>query len=313
MPDVDVAVVIATRGRFEVLLTAIRHVLAQQDVRFRVVVVDQNEHWPEQLAAQRDELAADSRIEWMAGIPPGVVAARNLGVSRCSAKVYVFVDDDVEIEDSQFLAKHLAAYSDPAVGAVCGRELAPGNSVGEVRTQSAALASLNRTEALLAFDRGASTPADVAVFSTCNGSVRSDAFLSVSGFDEQFTGASYGDDADFALRLADAGWIVRFDPGPWLVHLMSPSGGLRLSDAANRYRERERALSGWLFALRHASGSLRWRLVYGWVLRRTVLLRRNALRPWRWPASIAGVVAAYFDARAAVRAGVRSRFLAGTK
>ena len=305
----SVAVVLATRGRFAETLSTVRDLLAQEGVALELVVVDQNDAWPASLEPARAALAASPGVRWLERVAPGVVAARNMGVSLTSAPICVFVDDDVEIRDRHFLASHAAAYGDASIGAVCGRELPPGASVDSGRTQGLRVEGVGRTEALLAFDRGSSVPAEVAVFSTCNGSVRREAFLAVGGFDEQFTGASYGDDADLALRLADAGWVVRFDPRPCLVHLMSPAGGLRLSDPANRYRERERALSGWLFALRHAQGALRWRLVYGWVLRRTLLLRRNAVRPWRWPASIFGIVSAYFDARAAVRAGVRSRFL----
>lgn len=303
-----IAVVLATRGRFAETLRTVRDLLVQEGVALELIVVDQNERWPDAHEPERSALAARPGVTWLERVEPGVVAARNLGVSLASALICVFVDDDVEIADPRFLAKHAAAYDDASVGAVCGRELPPGRSADEARPQR--VLPTGRTEALLEFDRAASEAAEVAVFSTCNGSVRRDAFIAVGGFDEQFRGASYGDDADFALRLVDAGWTIRFDPRPWLVHLMVPAGGLRLSDPANRYRERERALSGWLFALRHASGALRWRLVYGWVLRRTLLLRRNAIRPWRWPASVVGIVAAYFDARAAVRTGVRSRFLA---
>jgi GT2 family glycosyltransferase len=149
------------------------------------------------------------------------------------------------------------------------------------------------------------------VFSTCNGSVRRDAFLSVDGFDENFAGASYGDDADMALRMQAAGMYIVYDPRPWLVHLLAPTGGLRLSDPRNAFSEADRALSGWIFALRHARGHVFWGLVYGWVLRRTLLLRQNALRPWRWPSILVALLRSFRVACRAVRSGPRSRFSQG--
>src|SRR5262249_40363129 len=139
-------------------------------------------------------------------------------------------------------------------------------------------------------------------------SVRRDAFLAVGGFDENFSGNSYGDDYDFAVRLHDAGFRTLFDPAARLVHLRAPLGGLRLSDGGNSFNETDRAISSWIFLLRYATARS-WRfLLYHHLLRKTVLLRRNMIRPWRQIPVWAGLIRAFFEARRRVRCGPRSRF-----
>jgi GT2 family glycosyltransferase len=148
----------------------------------------------------------------------------------------------------------------------------------------------------------------VCSFCTCNSSVRRSAFLSVGGFDENFEGASYGDDYDFAVRLARAGGQIVFDPTCEVVHLRAPLGGLRYADKQNEFAERDKALSGLLFCLRYWNEYKRWHMIYHYVLRRTVLRRDSVMRPTRLPAVLAGLARAYRDARRAAKEGPRSRF-----
>jgi GT2 family glycosyltransferase len=288
-------------------------------VEQEVVVVDQNAAWPVDAQARRDRLALDSRFVWLDGVPPGVVAARNLGVERARGPIIVFVDDDVRIPDRHFLKMHRNAYCDSRVMAVCGRELHPPDGISSPAPEVACEQDVGEDSttgspvmALLQFDRSSPARAVVAVFSTCNGSIRRDGFMSVGGFDENFAGASYGDDADLVLRMHKAGMHVVYDPRAWLVHLLAPVGGLRLSDPENAFSEADRALSGWIFALRHGRGRVFWVLVYGWVLRRTLLLRRNVKRPWRWPSITVALWRSFRVASRAVRRGPRSRFAGGS-
>lgn len=132
--------------------------------------------------------------------------------------------------------------------------------------------------------------------------------MSVGGFDENFAGASYGDDYDFAIRLHEGGHRIVFDPSPELVHLQFQSGGLRLSASTARFSEFDKALSGWIFLLRHGRPGWRGYLLYHWVLRRTIFLKRNIVHCWRIPAAAYAVWRAFWVARAAVVNGPRSRF-----
>jgi GT2 family glycosyltransferase len=160
----------------------------------------------------------------------------------------------------------------------------------------------------LIFPRNSKIRQDVCTFCTCNSSVRKSSLLRIGGFDENFRGASYGDDYDFAIRLCQDNGRIVFDPAPELIHLQSPSGGLRLSSSTSKFSEADKALSGWIFLLRHGQQGWRRYLFVNWVLRRTIFLKRNIFRFWRLPLSTIGVIMAYFQARDVEKKGPLSRF-----
>jgi GT2 family glycosyltransferase len=310
-PEPFVSVIVPTYRRFEPVLATVRDLLAQRYADYEIIVADQNADWPAPLRAERDRLSEHPRVRWLDVPVPGVVAARNEAVQRSRGEVLVFVDDDVRIADDGFIGRHVANYADPRIATVSGREMNPWdvapNPVGDV---SAEPVRPDRTplEMVLGFDRNTGRRVEGCVFSTCNCSVRRDVFLALGGFDENYIGNSYGDDSDFALRLAATGRIMVFDPGAALVHLRVPIGGLRLSDRTNATSQTDRVVSGWLFYLRHARAGSRWHILHTQILRRTILLRLNLVRPWRQPAAWAGLVRGYFVARRRLRSGVVSRF-----
>lgn len=307
-----VSVIVPTYRRFEPLLSTLRDLVAQDYPELEIIVADQNPAWPSELQPQIDELRAHRNIRWLPLAAPGVVAARNEAGQISQGEILLFVDDDVEIRDRQFIRRHVRNYRDPAVSAVAGRECSPGrappaNESDQLPSETPQYSDEPAVLQALSFDRDSSRRVWVATFCTCNGSIRRDAFLAVGGFDENFTGNSYGDDYDLAIRLDAAGYRIVFDPQAALVHLRVPVGGLRLSDAANSFNEFDRALSSWIFVLRHGRGRIP-SLLYRHLLRKTVLTKRNVVRPWRQPAAWAGMIRAYFEARRRVRSGPRSRF-----
>lgn len=231
---------------------------------------------------------------------PGVVAARNLGAAEARHEVLVFLDDDVRIDDPAFLDWHLENYVDPAVDAVCGQELS-GPEFAAGPPDNSQFASLYEEAEF--FDRHSSGKRRVAHLSTCNCSVRKSAFLRVGGFDPAFTGNSYGDDTDLAMRMAQAGMRIYFDPKPSVRHLHWQAGGLRLNDATNAASEFDKHYSSWLVYFRHVPP--RWRRWFLWhrILRRRLFLRRNVFRWHHWPAIIRGILLARSAARRTVRGG----------
>lgn len=318
MPDAPVpdaprlSVVVPTVRRFEPCLDTLRDLLVQDHDAFEVVVVDQNAAWPDALVARREALRADARVQWLTVAPNGVVAARHDAVEAARGSLFVFVDDDVAIPYPTFLTRHERLYDDPTVDAVAGRELSPTDALpgpGAVTEGPVSDWTDRRpVDQAFTFSRASDHPARVCTFSTCNGSVRRTAFLAIGGFDEQFAGASYGDDYDFAIRLTDAGGRILYSPDPWLVHLRVPMGGLRFTDAANRASGRDRALAPLLFSLRHRRRGSARRVWFDHLLRKTVLLRANVVRPWRQVAACGALAAALPAAVRAVRRGARSRF-----
>jgi GT2 family glycosyltransferase len=307
------SVIVPTYRRFGPVLDTVGDLLAQRGVTFEVIVADQNPEWPAERLGERDALRADPRVRWLELHPPAVVTARNEAVRQSRGDILAFVDDDVRISDPQFLARHAANYRDPAVAAVAGRELRPVDpppAAGPLEEPSApGVDGRPWLQTVLGFDRRTGARRVWAcVFSTCNCSVRRDVFLALGGFDENFAGNSYGDDSDFVLRMHARGWRSVYDPHAALVHLSAPAGGLRLSDRQNRTSHTDRVLSGWLFYLRHARPGWHVRVLHTQVLRRTIFLRANVVRPWRQIGAWMGLLRGYAEAKRRLRHGIVSRF-----
>lgn len=307
-----VSIIVPTINRFATTIDTLCDILGQDCPDFEVIVADQNQRWPNEFAMRRERLLADRRVVWLNLPPAGVVAARQQAAAVARGAILLFIDDDVMIKDRCFVAKHLHNYEDASIAAVCGREVVSANgdmhALASGPEHSTSVDGIPPAVQPIIFPRHAKVRQDVCAFCTCNASVRRDAFMAIGGFDENFKGASYGDDYDFAIRLHAAGSRIVFDPAPELIHLQTPTGGLRLSARTARFSEHDKALSGWIFLLRHGHDGWRLYLLWNWVLRRTVFLKRNVVHFWRLPIALYGVGKAYFSARRAVRAGPRSRF-----
>src|SRR5262249_5116455 len=98
-PKVLLSIIIPTYRRFVPLLDTVEMVLAQQQVDFEVLVVDQNPVWPEDLIDRKKRLATDGRMKWLIRDRPAVVAARHDAVEAAVGDIFVFIDDDVKILD----------------------------------------------------------------------------------------------------------------------------------------------------------------------------------------------------------------------
>lgn len=309
----EISVIIPTLRRDVYLQNTLQDLCAQRGrFSFEILVIDQNRS-PAHLRDPRLHAAfRDGPIRWVPCVGKNIVYARNLGLYLSRGRLLVFVDDDVSIPDHEFLAKHLEVHQqcDNGVAAVCGRE----TNLGQPEyTERLSYPRSDPIADVLHFPRNYTCRTEAVVLSTCNCSIKREALWAVNGFDERFVGASYGDDADLALRLAHAGYRIVYDPTPTLIHLLAPIGGLRLGarDLYNTFSECERVVSSLVFYLKHIHQDhsyLRRYFLYHHVLRKTILLKANALRPWRQPLVIAGLVQAWQLAREVLRQGHRCSF-----
>ena len=296
----SVSVIVATWRREEALALVLGDLARQVGVEAEVVVVDQNDPpMREAVYARFRESGHGLRVLHR---EPGVVAARNAGAAVSKGVVVVFIDDDVRIDDGHFLARHARNYLDAGLAGVCGQELSP----PDYRASAVkAPVFADAFEEAMFFPRASSERREVFHLVTCNCSIRRTAWEQVGGLDMLYAGNSYGDDYDLALRMRAAGLRLVFDPGPSVRHTHAPMGGLRLADPRNSFTEAEKYVSLWRFFFRHVPPGWRGWYLHNAILRKSLLLRRNAMRPWRWPAIVAGLVLSCAQARAAERGGLR--------
>lgn len=291
------SVILPSYRRFEPLLNTLDDLQKQTYSDFEIIVVDQNSYWPEEHKSKLSDIKSNPQINWIYQKIPDVVIARNMAVSKSKGEILIFIDDDVKIIDPNFVENHINAFQNPLIHVIVGREhnyssYSPDDLLikqpSSIRSNLSDLNSIPHVQGMsnlqqaLWFNRDSESLAQVCTFSTCNGSIRKSTFLRVNGFDENYSGNSYGDDYDLILRLNKLGYTGIYVPSIWLIHLRSPMGGLRMSDIRTKRINYIKTFSGfWLFILRHSTPSMFFHLLYHYVFRRTIFLKINLKRPWR--------------------------------
>jgi mycofactocin system glycosyltransferase len=138
----------------------------------------------------------------------GPAAARNTGLAAATTPLVAFLDSDC-VPEPGWLDGLLPHFTDPAVGAVAPRIVPhePGRSW--LARYEGASSTLDMGKRPSIVRPGARVPyvpgAAIVVMRKAAG----------TGFDEDMT---VGEDVDFAWRLGEAGWRVRYEPAAMMAH-----------------------------------------------------------------------------------------------
>lgn len=195
-----VTVVITTKDRREELPRALESALAQ-DAQPEILVIDDG--------------SSDGTLEFVERTFPtvrvhrnpesvGLIAARNLAAGLARGRVLVSIDDDAAFSTSSVVSQTLEDIRAPGVGAV-----------------SIPHTDVNRPDGKI----GPRAPSGdavwvTAVFRGTAYAVRREVFLDLAGFRADFL--HQGEEADFCLRLLDAGWWCRVGRADQIHHFESP-------------------------------------------------------------------------------------------
>jgi GT2 family glycosyltransferase len=208
MEAVDASVVIVTRNRPAFAVEAIRSVLAGAAQPREVIVVDQSAEQPvvlEQLEAEQP------LVRLVSSAAAGLSRGRNIGICEARGKIVAFLDDD-ELADPEWLATFVAQLRNDDAAVLTGRVLA-----GEPESAGALVSA-----AILASEpaqyRGRLSHDPLA---GGNMAARRATLTEVGGFDTRLGAGSQwpgAEDNDLGLRLLDAGYTIRYEPGAVVVH-----------------------------------------------------------------------------------------------
>lgn len=125
--------------------------------------------------------------------------ARNIGVSRSTGDVLLFVDSDVEVHPAAVAQIRQAFERDHSLAAV----------FGSYDDAPASLGLVSEFRNLLHHHVHHESPGEATTFWTGLGAVRRDAFELVGGFDPAL---DWLEDIDLGMRLADTGARIELDP-----------------------------------------------------------------------------------------------------
>jgi len=205
---------------------------------------------------------------------PSIPHAMNIAVDAAAADVVLFLDDDV-IPSAALVDAHAAAHRERDVWAVVGQILQPGETPERVAQPADDLE----------FRFNADEGRFVTNVMAGNLSVKRSRFIELGGFDENFVGAAYRFETDFALRVAAAGGKIRFEPAASIRHLKLASGGLRSFGDHRSSPSPAHTAGDYYFALYHRPPLWRYTLRR---LRANVLTRFHATHPWTIPSKLVG-------------------------
>jgi len=286
MPEpIALSVVIPTFRRGEVVLASARELLALVPGPEELLLVDQTEAHPPQVQAALEELATDERVRWLRLPAPSIPHAMNVGLCEARGQAVLFLDDDIHPHPA-LLQAHRRAQQQP--GLVAGQVLQPGQ---EPRTPQAGEGHR--------FD--SDTPAGIGEFMGGNFSVDRAQALALGGFDENFVGAAYRFEAEFASRYTSRHGAIRFDPAASIRHLAIASGGTRAHGHHLRTAQPAHSTGAYYFLLRtRPAGWRRQALVRPL---RAVRTRHHLRRPWWIPMTLVAELRGWFNAVRLFRAG----------
>lgn len=218
----SVTVVIPVRDQPDQVGTLLRSEVAFSGVA-AVIVVDDGSADPQALLKVASNVTTMNVDVVRSDISYGPAGARNLGAALAITEIVVFVDADCR-PTAGWLNPLLAHFDDEAVALV-----APRIRAVRADTYGEAIDGVHRAflEQLLSYEleRG---PLDLGDGPSAVGpdrprshvssaalAVRRSAFDAVSGFDPSLR---FGEDTDLVWRLADQGWVVRYEPSSEVQH-----------------------------------------------------------------------------------------------
>ena len=226
----SVELIVCFRDQPELLSGCVGSILADSAYeRLRVTLVD-NGSTDAETSALLAKLAADARVRVLSDARPfNFAALNNLAAASSEADALLFLNNDTEVVDRDWIATLLEEALRPEVGAVAPLLLYPdgtvqhaGAAIGLHDYAGHPFAGLMPDADTPFGQADAGTRNWLAVTAACM-MVQRSKFVAAGGFDESFVVA--GNDVDLCLRLTSAGHRSLCVPHTRLLHAESRSRG----------------------------------------------------------------------------------------
>jgi len=308
-----ITIAIPTYNRGAILVETIARLLAVEPRAEEIIIADQTREHPADVTASLERWSRDGAIRWLRLPEPSIPHAMNEALLAATTPLVLFLDDDI-VPDRNLAGAHVQAHTDPSVWAVAGQVLEPGESVilsGEDGEGSPSVPrwkflrfAQDDTEADLAFQFNSNRGRRIKNVMAGNLSLKRGRALELGGFDENFAGAAYRFETDFAMRVTAAGGTIWFEPAASIRHLKLSSGGLRSYGDHRTSASPAHSAGDYYFALHHVPQFWRYAARR---MRSNVITRFHATHPWTIPTKIVGEIRGLVLARKLFRKGRKLR------
>jgi GT2 family glycosyltransferase len=268
LPSPTISIVIPTYERGPTLLDSLQKLLALELAAEEIVVVDQTPDHPEAVRVRLAELDLAGDIRWLRLPEPSIPAAMNQGLLASKSEVVLFLDDDI-VPDAQLVEGHRLAQQESPL--VAGMVLQPGQCPETIRADEA-------------FRFNSDAPASIREFMGGNFSIRRKLAIALGGFDENFIGAAYRFEAEFANRYVASRGPIRYTPHAMIHHLAVSTGGTRAHGHHLRTSRPEHSAGAYYYLLQTRVPG--WLIQLAWRPLRSIRTRHHLRHPWLVPSTL---------------------------
>jgi GT2 family glycosyltransferase len=207
----SLSIAIPTYQRGGVLLETIDFLKSLVPQPAEIIIVDQTGHHEPSIDKALAELHGIQAIRWHRLAEPSITHAMNVALKLAKGEVVLFLDDDI-IPGQNLVAAHLSAQTQADL--VAGQVLQPGETAFPLQPNEPF--RFNSTE-----------PRQITHFMGGNFSIKRSVALALGGFDENFKGAAFNYEAEFASRYVKRYGPIYYEPSAIIHHLMAQRGGTR--------------------------------------------------------------------------------------
>ena len=187
----DLSIVIPTINRYDDLENTISYLFNQSFQQFEIIVIDQTDDGHYKALSSRDRLVHLREKEKSAS------RARNIGLCRAKSDLVLFLDDDVIIENEDYLRNVVSHFDDGALSGVVGPIIDVNSK--EVRMDRHEW-SYNKSWGWLFFPRNYGRSCTINDGGAGNLAVRRKMAIEVGGMDERYVKGAHREESDFNQR-----------------------------------------------------------------------------------------------------------------
>ena len=271
----SISIVIPTLNRGLLLLKTIQDLLAMPSPANEIIVIDQTESQPYEVAQQLKNWVQDKSISLAHQTTPSVVKAMNAGLVMAKEDYVLFLDDDIK-PFNNLIEKHWLFAVSHQCDLVAGRVIQPWDDASGIQTSHDVGRSFN------ALDSCATEH-----FIGANFLVKRATAIQVGGFDENFKGTAHDYEREFSDRVRLNEGRIFYCGDAAVHHLKEPSGGIRAFGHFLKTAKPHHALGAYYYILR----SKRVKQKGVKILRRLferILTRTHMKAPWWIPVTLLG-------------------------
>lgn len=214
--SVEISIIIPTINRYEDLYNTLNDLKTQTFQNYEILIIDQTDK--EKAIEVNSE---KTRYFWKDF--KSASKARNVALLEAHAPIILYLDDDVIINNKDFIQHHLSHFKNPKVAGVSGAILNTDEKWATVLPNKAKKKYLG----WIYFPRNYNQLSTICDGGAGNLSVRKDWAIAIGGMDENYDKGAYREESDFCLRYTKKYGNLIYDPKAYLVHIGNPKGGTR--------------------------------------------------------------------------------------